>query len=92
MESIQEQIRREVKAYRNSAQPFSINDFCFDERNNRAYFLATDPSWMKTSTLYYVDLDKIEGNDNSQVVKNGSTDVQRSDLPFSFANDEIHAK
>ncbi|CAG8434850.1 12884_t:CDS:10 [Ambispora gerdemannii] len=50
-----EQVRKEVRAYRSSAQPtnlFCIKDFCFDQKNNRVYFLATDSSRVKTSTLY----------------------------------------
>ncbi|CAJ0767665.1 2058_t:CDS:2 [Entrophospora sp. SA101] len=58
-----EQIRREVRNYRSSIQPsnvVNIKDFCFDEESNRAYFLATDSSWMKTSTLFVVDLPSLK--------------------------------
>ncbi|CAG8493824.1 6884_t:CDS:1 [Ambispora leptoticha] len=61
-----EQVRKEVRAYRSSAQPtnlFCIKDFCFDQKNNRVYFLATDSSRVKTSTLYLVNLSEID-NDN----------------------------
>src|ERR1044072_8618882 len=68
MNTTWEQVRREVRAYRSCTQPSSIaniKDFCFDEKNNRAYFLATDPSRMKTSTLFVVDLPQYEDKGQS---------------------------
>ncbi|CAJ0766605.1 22787_t:CDS:2, partial [Entrophospora sp. SA101] len=66
-----EQIRREVRNYRSSIQPsnvVNIKDFCFDEESNRAYFLATDSSWMKTSTLFVVDLPSLKEHESFQTM------------------------
>lgn len=103
MNTTWEQVRREVREYRSSAQPsnvINIKDFCFDERNNRAYFLATDPSRMKTSTLFVVDLPQYDSRD--QLIETGITgDTQSSqngtanpdcNYPFSFSNNEFQVK
>ncbi|PKC13325.1 hypothetical protein RhiirA5_372331 [Rhizophagus irregularis] len=103
MNTTWEQVRREVREYRSSAQPsnvINIKDFCFDERNNRAYFLATDPSRMKTSTLFVVDLPQYDSRD--QLIETGITgDTQGSqngtanpdcNYPFSFSINEFQVK
>lgn len=105
-----EQVRREVRTYRSSLQPVnfpSIKDFCFDDRNNRSYFLAIDPSRMKTSTLFYVDLPPVKNREpksetESEEVEekigsllNGSadsTDSECHDFPFRFNNSEFYVK
>jgi hypothetical protein len=93
-----EQVRREVRAYRSFAQPSNvtnIKDFCFDEKNNRAYFLATDPSRMKTSTLFVVDLPQYKSNDQPaetettrepQNVQNGTANTD-CNYQFSISNE-----
>src|SRR6185312_13723183 len=61
-----EQVRRDIRAYRNSAQPsnvINIKEFCFDDTNNCVYFLATDPARFKSSTLFVVELPKVERSD-----------------------------
>ena len=98
MNTTWEQVRREVRAYRSSAQPsnvINIKDFCFDEKNNRAYFLATDPSRMKTSTLFVVDLLQYKSMD--QLVETGRTGEPQNaqngmsntdcNYPISFSNE-----
>ncbi|CAG8717605.1 15501_t:CDS:10, partial [Gigaspora margarita] len=88
-----EQIRREIRAYRSSVNPSnvaSLKDFCFDERNNRAYFLATDPSRVKTSTLYMVDLPPLKYKKEKTESTNKVRD--QSESTFNFTNNESCAK
>ncbi|CAG8588763.1 9933_t:CDS:2, partial [Cetraspora pellucida] len=88
-----EQIRREIRAYRSSVNPSNIaniKDFCFDERNNRAYFLATDPSRMKTSTLFMVDLPPLKCKKEKTELANKFRD--QSESTFSFTNNQFYAK
>ncbi|CAG8535283.1 1346_t:CDS:2, partial [Diversispora eburnea] len=106
MNSTWEQVRREVRAYRNSLQTtnfHNIKDFCFDDKNNRAYFLAIDPSRKKTATLFYVNLPPVKNEveneeideDNSWTLINGSTDSTNGechDSSFSFNNSEFCVK
>ncbi|CAG8550912.1 25527_t:CDS:2, partial [Racocetra persica] len=85
-----EQIRREIRAYRSSVNPSNIaniKDFCFDERNNRAYFLATDPSRMKASTLFMVDLPPLKCKKEKVELSN-----KFRDSTFSFTNNKFYAK
>ncbi|CAJ0632324.1 7760_t:CDS:10 [Entrophospora sp. SA101] len=84
-----EQIRREVRNYRSSIQPsnvVNIKDFCFDEESNRAYFLATDSSWMKTSTLFVVDLPSLKEHEfhNQFSFSFSNNEFQVKDFPFTF--------
>ncbi|CAG8609132.1 5158_t:CDS:10 [Paraglomus occultum] len=61
-----EQVRRDIRAYRNFIQPsniVNIKEFCFDDTNNCVYFLATDPARFKSSTLFVVDLPKVKRSD-----------------------------
>ncbi|RIA87685.1 hypothetical protein C1645_776774 [Glomus cerebriforme] len=100
MNTTWEQVRREVRDYRSSAQPsnvINIKDFCFDERNNRAYFLATDPSRMKTSTLFVVDLPQYKNRDQPletgisrllQGAQNGTANAE-CNYPFTFSDNEF---
>jgi len=98
MNTTWEQVRREVRAYRSSAQPsniVNIKDFCFDERNNRAYFLATDPSRMKTSSLFVVDLPQYENREQlveTGAAQNGIVNTGCNDYPFRFSNNEFQVK
>ncbi|CAG8547105.1 8887_t:CDS:10 [Funneliformis caledonium] len=95
MNTTWDQVRKEVRAYRSYAQPSNltnIKDFCFDERNNRAYFLATDPSRMKTSTLFVADLPHYNSEQINEVALNGTVNSNCNDHPFTFHNNEFQVK